>query len=167
MIQKEQWLILDFNQKYAISNTGKVKHLKSGNILKQQNTKSGYKQVMLNSEKKQYYRVHRLVAYCFLSNPDNKPYINHIDGDKTNNHLDNLEWCTAKENDIHARENGLKFSGTPFKCFNIKDNTTTIFKSIGEASSILNINKSFIHRCLKQKYGKDTYKEFKFEYLQE
>lgn len=64
--------------------------------------------------KNEFKYVHRLVATHFIDNPEDKPTVNHIDGDKQNNHVDNLEWATYQENAQHAWANGLKVS-TPAK----------------------------------------------------
>ena len=70
--------------------------------------KDGYRQILLTSSgRRESWRVHRLVARAFLPNPDKLPQINHIDGDKTNNVLSNLEWISAKDNIQHAHRTGL------------------------------------------------------------
>ena len=69
-----------------------------------------YQRVVLSLDKNggKYYYVHRIVAKLFIPNPDNLPYINHKDGNKSNNCVDNLEWCTRSENEKHAWRIGLK-----------------------------------------------------------
>lgn len=96
---------------YQVSNLGRVKSFKSsfsGRIIKIRNNK-GYGMVDLrNTEgKKTFPLVHRLVAKHFLKKIEGKNYINHKDGDKLNNRIDNLEWCTHSENMKHAYKNNL------------------------------------------------------------
>lgn len=77
-------------------------------LLKSFVSNTGYQRVCLYTEDgPKKFSVHRLVAEAFLPNPKNKPYINHKDGNKLNNKVDNLEWSTASENMIHARDMGL------------------------------------------------------------
>lgn len=97
---------------YEVSNRGRVfSHYGKGKILSDCKTSSGYKLVNLvkNGIKKDF-NVHRLVANAFIDNPLGKGYVNHIDGNKTNNLVDNLEWVTNKENMQHAIRTGL-FAG--------------------------------------------------------
>lgn len=79
-----------------------------GKILNPDIAPNGYYRVTfsINKKRKQFY-VHRLIAKYFIPNPDNLPQVNHIDGNKLNNSLDNLEWVTAQDNVIHAYKNGL------------------------------------------------------------
>ena len=73
---------------------------------------NGYKAVHLQLDgKEKRMSVHRLVASLFIPNPEDKPVVNHIDGDKTNNHVSNLEWCTHSENLNHAYESGIRKRG--------------------------------------------------------
>lgn len=94
---------------YEISDKGRVRSLpRNGTvlrkrILKPHLLKSGYWQVELSMDNKMHgYRVHRLVAAAFIPNPENKLQVNHIDGDKENNCVENLEWVTRSENQLHA-----------------------------------------------------------------
>jgi DNA-binding NarL/FixJ family response regulator len=108
---KEIWLpIPNYEGLYEISNLGRVRRLrgKDGTILKPFIDTHGYLIVTLskNSQKK-LIRIHRLVALIFLPNPENKAQVNHIDGNKFNNRIDNLEWSTKIENQRHAERMGL------------------------------------------------------------
>jgi len=90
------------NQGYEVSNTGKVRSSKTGKILKPALV-SGYERISLGYGKCMF--VHRLVAMAFLANPENKPCVNHIDGNKVNNDVSNLEWATYSENERHSFDN--------------------------------------------------------------
>jgi hypothetical protein len=108
--QHEQWKpIAECNGEYYISDHGRVKSYKGGKerILKHWIIK-GYLYVQLSKNQKQKsVSIHRLVAESFIANPLNKETVNHKDGNKTNNCLDNLEWMTHKENVQHAWQNGF------------------------------------------------------------
>lgn len=92
---------------YSISETGEVKNDVSGRMLNP-SIQQGYCHVGLTIDGKiRRFRVHRLVAIAFIENPENKPYVNHIDGCRSNNSVENLEWCTPAENTQHAVRTGL------------------------------------------------------------
>lgn len=109
----EVWRAINgYNERYEVSNYGRVRsndmvvngrlqncHNKKGRILKPHTDKESYKGVVLCvNQKRKTFRLHRLVAAAFIPNPDNLPEIDHIDGDRANNHADNLRWSTRKQN---------------------------------------------------------------------
>lgn len=102
----EKRAIADYPE-YAVSEYGDV-YGKKNNLLKHDVTYDGYHRVTLyKNNKPKHYPIHRLVAETFIPNPENKPTVNHIDGDKSNNSVSNLEWSTHSENSQHAYDNGL------------------------------------------------------------
>lgn len=105
----EVWKDIENYPNYQVSSFGNVKSKPRkgthGGILKQEVNKYGYcKVLLLNNNKRLSASVHRLVAQAFIPNPSNLPQVNHIDGNKLNNHTDNLEWCTPKDNVRHRFE---------------------------------------------------------------
>lgn len=103
-----------FDGMFSVSDTGQIRNNKTGKCLKQSLNKKGYCQIVVKPHgragKSVVFRIHRIVATEFLENPENKPTVNHKDGNKTNNSVSNLEWATRSENMQHACDNGLKIS---------------------------------------------------------
>jgi len=139
---KEEWKTIESCQGYEVSNAGKVRNKKTGRILKQ-NKRRGYPFVVLmnsKNEKKDYY-VHRLVALAFIPNPSGFPQVNHRDGNKNNNSVENLEWCTARMNVQHACEMGLiDHHKIPVAQIDKQGNIVNVFGSMTEAFMITGIN---------------------------
>ena len=110
--EKEIWKdIAGYEGIYKISNLGEVKSSYNKNgikLLKGRISNSGYRRVVLvKNKEKRCPNVHRLMAINFIENKENKPQVNHIDGNKLNNRLDNLEWSDRSENMKHAYNTGL------------------------------------------------------------
>lgn len=141
---------------YEVSNHGSVKALAKvinmplGHGVKtfpetimKPNIGKGYLRVPLSKRgKKRLIFVHRLVATAFIPNPENKATVNHKDGNKANNNVDNLEWATIQENTAHAKSSGLTCKGEKHRLSKKVIDTTTgkVFVSATEAANYYNIN---------------------------
>jgi len=114
----EVWSIVpNTDNKYEISTLGNVRRIGSSAILKHWANKSGHLRIALGGYGKFY--IHRLVAIAFVSNPDNKPCVDHIDGNSSNNNADNLRWATVSENLHNAKKpynNTSGYKGVRFSC---------------------------------------------------
>lgn len=154
-MKKEYWFpILDYDN-YEVNLNGKVRNAKTKKILAQYENSNGYLYVCLSERNHTINKkVHRLVAEAFILNEDDKPQVNHKDGNKKNNNVSNLEWTTNKENMIHAKKSGLlKFNNEKHNII-AKDKVTQNilnFNGINEASRITGINKTSIRRCCEGK----------------
>lgn len=97
-----------YEDKFEVSSFGNIRNKKTGRILKQSLNAYGYKRATLSvNGVKNYVIVHRIVAKEFIDNPYNKREVNHIDCNKQNNNISNLEWVTSSENKYHAHKNNL------------------------------------------------------------
>lgn len=104
-LKMEEWRKMPgYEEVYKVSSEGRVKN-SYGHILKPETARNGYKRVTLYDRKK--FQVHRLVALAFIPNPEDKDVVNHKNGIKDDNRVENLEWCTWSENSRHAYAIGL------------------------------------------------------------
>lgn len=98
---------------YAVDEAGNVLSKRTGKILKASTDKYGYEMVHLrNGKNSRSGKVHRLVAIAFIPNPENKPTVDHIDGNKKDNHISNLRWATQSEQQLNAIRNGNRLDCT-------------------------------------------------------
>lgn len=142
---------------YKITNYGTVwSYAQSGKLIKPYLSDNKYHRVTLSKDNKpKIFFVHRLVAYTYMIKPEGKTEINHIDGNKLNNHISNLEWCTSSENQKHAFRIGLQVrklgsdnpSAKKVECIN----TGIIFDTLTLAAIWGNTDKSCIMRVCKNK----------------
>lgn len=109
---EEIWNDIDECPNYLISNQGRVKNKKSQYIIKSKVRNNLYVEVTLNRNKKPAtFKLHRLIAIAFIPNPDNKKTVNHKDGNKTNNNIENLEWATMSEQNLEKNKNIKNYKG--------------------------------------------------------
>lgn len=169
----EEWVdIKGYENIYQVSNLGRIKSLaregnnrtKKDRIMRQYVGKTGYRQVRLcKNNKTKLYKVHILIARAFIDNPCNYPIINHKDGDKLNNEISNLEWCSCSHNIKHSYEKGLRKTKQVVQ--KSKDNLfVKRWFNISEASKTTNIPHSSIWKCCNNQ--RNTAGGYKWEYIE-
>lgn len=170
----DKGITYDYRGFYQVSNMGRIrscdryvkagikynnKILHNGKIIKPIKLKSGYYLSSLSKEcKKEGKLVHRIVAFVFIPNPDNLPCVNYKDGNKQNNCVDNLEWCTYKDNEKHSWEILGKQSANKRKInqYDLQGNFIKTWDSISEAQKKLKIN-NISRACIKLKNTSGCY----------
>ena len=157
---KEIWKDIEgYKGIYEVSSLGRVKSLRRKSVTKDRiingrKDRDGYIMLHLKCTGKKAKQVaaHRLVAKAFISNPLNKPEVNHKDGDKLNNKLENLEWCTGEENNMHALKTGLIWSKLSKKeVLHIRDIYANKEMKQIEMAGMFNVSKSTISQIVNNK----------------
>jgi|SRR5690625_2527112 len=156
-MSREDWKhIPGFEGLYLVSKNGEVfsvpRNGTKGGLLKQYTDRYGYKKVVIYKNNKPHYRtVHRLVAEAFISNPKNLKTVNHKDGNKLNNHVDNLEWMSVEDNMKHSFKRGLqRIQNQPIIATRLSDEKNIRFFSQKETARKLGIHQRSIWRAMKQ-----------------
>lgn len=172
MDDRERWRSIKDFPGYRVSSRGRVKsnlwgywHVMRGDI-----DSCGYPVVRLRDEETgrgHTKNVHRLVAKAFLPNKENLRDVNHKDGIKTNNSVDNLEWVSHSDNMYHAFAHGLNHSNGHGHVKVRVVETGEIFDSEADCARALGISQPNICGCLLHKYGRHTCNGFHFEYVDE
>lgn len=159
----ERWKPIPDFPNYEISDQGRIRNKNTKQIMRQK-VDRGYRRVTLFRDGVKCSKlIHRLVVDSFMLNPDGKKEINHIDGDKNNNGLSNLEWCTRSENMKHAYRTGLKqhSGGTPERAVRIIE-SGDVYPSAHECARQLGLDPGHINHCLTGK--RKSHKGHHFEY---
>ena len=161
-MDEELWKEWPRDPRIKVSNKGNVVSCKrgAGCPLKVSRSNSGYQTVSVGHASSQF--VHRLVAETWLDNPNHYEQVNHINGDKDDNRVENLEWVTPSQNMRHAFRTGLnKAEGIPIRIVE----TDEVFESISECARQIGCTKQNIWDCLAKK--RSTRRGYHFEYVKE
>lgn len=168
------WKKSSINSNYMISDDGRIRRNGSDNDHSMRDNDGYLVTDLYKNGRRSTERVHRLVATEFVPNPDNKPEVNHKDGNKYNNLATNLEWVTKKENCRHAWDNGLVTpsrsmlgrsnpnAGRKGKPFRIVE-TGEVFEKLEDCEVAINGNNRHINDCLRGR--QKTHRGFHFEYI--
>lgn len=147
-IEANQFGEIRTKDRYISCKNG-VKRFVKGHSLKQYLNPNGYLYIDFSvNGKRVHLRVNRVVAVCFLPNPDNLPEVNHIDCDRTNNAVSNLEWCSREYNIQHREKHGIALKRPVFAA-NLKTSKVSYFESQSEASRQLGVNDGSINNVVK------------------
>ena len=150
MSEVETFVKIEGFENYEVSNLGKVRNIKSGIMLKPWITKDGYlRHCLYKHNKRKNLLLHRIIATAFIDNPGKKPQVNHIDENKLNNDLSNLEWCTERENAIHGTRTKRVAEKLSKKVIqlDLNDNVLNEFESMGQAERETGVPRSNISHC--------------------
>lgn len=135
--------IKNYEGLYAITSCGKVWSYRSKKFLKPGSNKNGYLQVGLRKDKeKRTFLIHRLVAEAYIPNPNNYETVDHIDFDRTNNCVNNLQWMSHSENARKKRDYSIIINPKPVRCIELN----TIYPSGAEAARCLNLDPESIRK---------------------
>jgi hypothetical protein len=137
-----------YNSNYEVDEEGNVYNIKRNRKLKSQIYRGYHKVALSDNGTHKWYALHRIVLASFKGVDANKPQVNHLDGDKNNNHLNNLEWCTQSENIKHAIRLNLKKQGArEVICYDKNMNYLCKYKSCTDVERKLGIEHSLVSRC--------------------
>lgn len=150
---KEIWKEINlYGTEYLINNMGVIKNKKRDKILKPYISSGGYEYIKILKQHRHYHiRIHRLVAQTFIPNPNNLPQVNHIDGNKLNNNVENLEWVSCSQNVVHGFKNGLynikRINKTKVNQYDLQGNFIKTWDSISEIEKEYNVTHTAIRFC--------------------
>lgn len=144
----DEWVVCEDYPSYMINRKGEVRSLLTNKILRPAKLKTGYMCVALrkNGESKTV-RVHRLLAKAFIPNPDNKPHVDHINGVRDDNRLENLRWCTNQENqsfELARLNNSKALTGRKQSPEAVAKRAKTLQKSIGKKVNQYTLDGEFV-----------------------
>jgi hypothetical protein len=143
--------VVGFGGYYKVTEAGEIHSVRGGRLLKKSLKPNGYEYIELNVRGEvSYKRVHRLVAEAFCPNELGKPFVNHKDGNKSNNHYTNLEWVTGTENNLHAIDSGL--AKVYHNLYEVTSPNGVITICVGYAGviNLSGVSKNTVYNCVKQ-----------------